>query len=443
MLFLCRRRPRIPYLPGPAAYRLSISVADKPRLLVIVNVYRPDLGGGVLFADLAEGLAARGFDITVRCAYPYYPEWRDKTGRNGLAVDRRREQGVLVERYGLFVPTKPNRLVQRLAYEASFFLSLLRDVPDRGRFDAVMAFCPLVGAVAFGAMAAHSARVPLWLNVQDLSADAASASGIIRSGGVARILSGIQTAVFNRAGTWTTISPVMADRLAPLRKRSQPLHMIPNWLHDSLADMIAALPSKSGRAPGRPVKMLYSGNVGAKQDLIGFCRALARTGADFAFRIQGGGAMADSVRSWVADSGDGRFSFHRLSDEAGLARALHETDLFVVTETYGAGGSFIPSKILPAMASATPMLVVCDADSPLGREMTESEAGPVFRWDTVDDVGPLLANLPDRTDVFATWQENALRRAALYDRTTILDRYADLLRGMITSAGTPPERQHE
>src|SRR5690606_31058725 len=110
-------------------YRPSTLRMPPPRLLVVVNVYRPDLGGGVLFTDLCEGLARRGFDVTVRCAYPYYPEWRDKSGENGLRIRVEKSGGVRVERFGLFIPSKPNALAQRLAYEASFFASLARRVP--------------------------------------------------------------------------------------------------------------------------------------------------------------------------------------------------------------------------------------------------------------------------------------------------------------------------
>lgn len=150
--------------------------------------------------------------------------------------------------------------------------------------------------------------------------------------------------------------------------------------------------------------------------------------------------MAQAVRDWVEGTGDPRFTFHDLTDEAGLARALSDADLFVVTETRGAGGSFIPSKIIPSMASGTPLLVVCDADSPLGREMDEAGAGPVFRWDAAHEIGSMLANLPDRPGVFFDWQDNALRRAALYDRNTIMDRYADLLTRLTATARSRPER---
>jgi hypothetical protein len=224
----------------------------KPRLLVLVNVFTPDLGGGVLFSDLTYGLVERGFDVTVQCAYPYYPEWEDKTGKNGFGIERYDEQGVHVERFGLYIPKDPNALLPRLVYEASFFASLLRKWPNRGRFDLVMVFCPLIGAVAYGGLCKRAIGCPLWLNVQDLSAEAAAAGGITGGGFMSRLLPRVQQALFNQADVWSSISPVMVDRLKEIRSRAQPVLYFPNWLHDSLAAAIAALPPGDARTPGRP-----------------------------------------------------------------------------------------------------------------------------------------------------------------------------------------------
>lgn len=415
------------------------------RLLVVVNVYRPDLGGGVLFADLCEGLASRGFEVEVRCAVPYYPEWRDKEGMNGLPIHETRQSGVRVRRHGLFIPNRPSSLAQRLAYEASFFASLMRDLPEPGRFDAVMAYCPLVGGVAYGALAARSAGCPLWLNVQDLSAEAAEAAGIVRFGAAAQLFRRIQRFLFNRAGVWSTISPVMRERLIPLTRGRQPVHLLPNWLHGSLAREIEgrapiATNAPSSRAPGaedapaRPWRLLYSGNIGGKQDLLRFCHELARSDADFRFDIRGGGADASEVRDWVSSSGDPRFSFSALTDEAGLASALQAADFFVVTEKSGAGGSFIPSKLLPAFGAGTPVLGVSDPDSPLGRELREAQAGPILTWDSVGRVAEILSRNSPNSPVVRAWRNAASARSAHYDRDHIIDQYAHLLRAMIQSA---------
>ena len=110
-----------------------------PRLLVIVNVFHPDRGGGAsVFSDMCYSLQQRGFDVTVRCAYPYYPEWEDKTGENGIAIQSTTDHGVTVERFGLYIPEDPNSLTERLIYEASFFLSLSRTLPADDSFDAVI-----------------------------------------------------------------------------------------------------------------------------------------------------------------------------------------------------------------------------------------------------------------------------------------------------------------
>ncbi len=402
--------------------------SDKPRLLVIVNVFNPDRGGGgAIFSDLCYGLAERGFDVTVRCAYPYYPEWRDKWGKNGLRIQRYVEKGVRIERYGIYIPTKPRSLVQRLLYEASFFLSLMRSLPNGRRFDFVMTYCPLVGAVAFAAIHKCVFRRPLWLNVQDLSADAAAASGIAKGRTVKRLLSGVQSFLFNRADVWSSISPVMVSRLEQIRNRNQNVLYLPNWLNASMAEEIRKLPSKCGREEKMPVRLLYAGNIGGKQDLLRFCRILASSDAEFRFVVHGNGAEAESVRAWIHATNDERFAFGDFLDEADFARVLHDTDFFVVTEKSGSGSSFIPCKIIAGIASHTPILAVCDSDSPLAKEMAENCLGPLFSWSNIESVPRFLKERGSRQGEFLRWQENALKRSRFYDRDEVVDRFASAI----------------
>lgn len=403
--------------------------------MIAVNVFHPDYGGGgALFADLAYGLAARDFDVTVRCAYPYYPEWTDKSGKNGWKVQRYEDHGVHVERYGIFIPSRPNSLWQRLVYEASFLFSLLRSVPRGRGFDVVMVFCPLAGAVGFAALNKWIWRKPLWLNVQDLSAAAAAAGGYTRGRVMPALLNAVQQGLFNRANVWSSISPVMIDRLIPLRRKKQPILFIPNWLNDSLGREIRALPNRAERPPATPVKLLYSGNIGAKQDLLHFCQALQASNADFQFRIHGDGGHAEFVREWVAKTSDARFVFGPLVSEAGFAEALHDTDFFVITERTGSGGSFIPSKMIPGMAAGCPILAVCDLDSPLGREMHTANPGPCFSWDELDAIPELLHGIAAQPERFLQWRQHALARGAYHDRNRIIDVYAQALRA-IAAAG--------
>ena len=387
------------------------------KVLVIPDKYLPDLcGGGAVYTDMCRGLAARGYDVTVRCPYPFYPEWIDKSGRNGFRIDRTREDGVAVERFGFMIPRDPTSVRQRLVMDASFALSLSRSLLSGGRFDAIIAFCPHLGGVTFAALAKLVARRPHWLNVQDLPADAASAGGISRHRGLKTVLALVQKALFNRADLWSSISPIMIERLEGLRRREQPILFLPNWLHRSMDEEIRRLPRKVGRPPSRPVKLLYAGNIGTKQGLLDFCKVLQGSPAEFDFRIHGDGGMASEVRAWVAATGDRRFAFGPLFDEPGFVRAMHDADLFVITEKPDSGASFFPSKMAPSTASGTPILAISDAGSPLGREVRTEDLGPWLPWDRCGDAGALLAALPEQTGEFVAWQQNALDRSRFYDR---------------------------
>jgi colanic acid biosynthesis glycosyl transferase WcaI len=410
---------------------MEMKTSRRPRLLVIVNVFEPDLGGGVLFSDLCYGLAERGFDVTVRCAYPYYPEWRDKSGENGLRIRRRFQNGVLVERFGIFIPPDPNSLPQRLAYEFSFMASLLRTLPSDERFDAVMAFCPLAGGVAYAALRKKIFREPLWLNVQDLPADAAAAGGISSN---TDVFGRVQNALFNACDFWSTISPVMVERLKAIRTRNQPIAYLPNWLHTSLKRQIEGMDVPREPGGGR-LRLFYSGNIGTKQNLLEVCRKLHASDAPFDFLIRGSGSRADDVRHWVTHAGDNRFRFEDLASEDAFIHSLKSADLFVVPEAPNSGGSFIPSKLIPAVSVGTPVLAISDEDSPLGMEVRETGIGPHFTWSRIHDLGDFLGSFAGLDRARQKWDAALEKRASFYDRDTVIDEYARLLEQMIATKG--------
>lgn len=84
----------------------------------------------------------------------------------------------------------------------------------------------------------------------------------------------------------------MVERLKCISKRNQPIHYLPNWVNTSLTEQIDTLPKKVGQSISPPVKLLYSGNIGKKQDLLRFCKAMRQSDALFEFRIHGDGGDA-------------------------------------------------------------------------------------------------------------------------------------------------------
>lgn len=227
----------------------------------------------------------------------------------------------------------------------------------------------------------------------------------------------------------------MIQRLEFIRRREQPILYLPNWLNASMADRLRERGDKSGRGPHRPVRLLYAGNIGTKQDLLRFCETLHASEAQFAFRIHGDGGHAETIRTWLRQTGDPRLTFGPFLEETGFAAALHETDFFVITEKTGSGGSFIPCKMIPGISSGSPILAVCDGDSPLGREMRNEQPGPWFSWEQLASIPAFLDEAPEKTDPFRRWQENALRRAAFHERDNVIARFEGAIRAIVDADG--------
>jgi colanic acid biosynthesis glycosyl transferase WcaI len=398
------------------------------KVLVITNVFYPDRGGGAsVFSDLCFGLAEMGWEVDVFTTYPYYPEWRTKVKAKRLEIASEKIGGVRVWRHGIYVPARPSRLGPRLCYELSFFLSLSRSLWRGGKHDAVMVFCPLFGSVLFAAVRNLFLRERLWLNVQDIPADAASGSGMNSSRLFQRAAAFVQRLLFNRADMWSTISPGMLDRLAKLRNRGQPLHLCRNWLNGSLAEQIARLEPKHGRPVHQPVRLLYAGNIGKKQDLLKFCQRVARSDLAFDLTIHGDGGEARTVEEWIREQHDRRFSFGGFLEEGPFTAALHQADLFLITEKQGSGASFIPSKLIPCIATGTPVLAVCDRLGPLGTEVCAAGLGLHVDWEGLESVGAKLSALLKDKEQFWRFQANCLKHAGEYTRQSAIPRVARLL----------------
>ncbi len=394
----------------------------KMKLLIVTNLFHPDRGGGAsVFSDMCYGLVERGHEVTVFTAFPYYPEWQNKSGEAGWRTKTETINGVHVVRFGMLIPKNPSKFFSRVLFELSFTLSLMRSLFYFRRYDAVMTYCPLLGSVAYSAVRRMVYWEPLWLNVQDIPADAASASGISKNRFTDALGQTAQKFLFNRAKVWSTIAPKMVDRLRELTSRNQPIHLVPNFLNETMAEVIAAHPSKVGRPVSSPIKLLYGGNIGKKQGLLEFCKRLAETSLQFDFTIHGNGGEAPALRQWVESSGDARFRFGEFLDEPGFVNALFQADFFLITEKSGAGASFIPSKLIPCMATATPVVCVCDQEGPLGMEVNQYDLGISNTWDHLDVLLQHLITVAGDPVRYESLQRNVHQRSLAYSRGPVIE----------------------
>ncbi|HEV3106737.1 MAG TPA: WcaI family glycosyltransferase, partial [Trinickia sp.] len=202
------------------------------RLVVYGLNYAPELTGtGKYTAEMAEALAARGHDVRVVCAPPYYPEWRVADGFSSRRYRRETLRGVTVWRAPLWVPARPGGAA-RLVHLASFALSslapLARQLPWRP--DAVMAVAPTLLCAPAAWALARATGAKAWLHMQDFEVDAAFELGLLESARAARFAHAIERSVLRRFDVVSTISEKMVARLVGLGVDASNAVCVPNWV---------------------------------------------------------------------------------------------------------------------------------------------------------------------------------------------------------------------
>lgn len=113
------------------------------RFLILGLNYLPESTSiGPYTADLAESLAARGHHVSVVTGFPMAPQWRIWEGYRNRLFMRQIVNGVPVLRTFLYVPSRPQKSLNRILFDLSFALSSLIGGFVVGSADLVVAISP-------------------------------------------------------------------------------------------------------------------------------------------------------------------------------------------------------------------------------------------------------------------------------------------------------------
>jgi colanic acid biosynthesis glycosyl transferase WcaI len=116
-------------------------------------------------------------------------------------------------------------------------------------------------------------------------------------------------------------------------------------------------------------------------------------------------------------------------DEPSYVSKLLSSTACLITQRPGIGANFLPSKLLPALATATPVLAVCDRSSPLANEVIEGRFGLVVAPGNPEALAESLEMLRSPT-LREEFSVNAKARAAIYHRERVLRTFDEELRNL-------------
>ena len=342
------------------------------KILIYCINFAPELTGiGKYTGEMSAWLAARGHEVRVVTAPPYYPDWKVGAGYSGALWRREKWSGAQVWRCPLWIPACPGG-IKRVLHLASFALSslpvMLRQVVWQP--DAVWVVEPPLFCAPTAWLVARLSGARAWLHISDYEVDAAFDLGLLKGKLLKRIVLGVEHWLMRRFDVVSTVSQRMLERALIKGVDAQRLVAFPNWVD------VGSFTASNGQAyraelgiPPDSVVALYSGNMGRKQGLD----IMAQVARSCAQERQGGD------RLWFVFCGNGvgraellaqcqgipNVRFLDLQPAARLPDLLAMADIHLLPQRADAADLVMPSKLTGMLASARPVVGTAHAGTEL------------------------------------------------------------------------------
>ena len=404
------------------------------KILVCGINYSPDLIGIAKYtSEMCEWLAARGHEVRVITAAPYYPDWQVPQPYSARKYTSEVVNNVAITRCPFYVPKAPTgarRILHHMSFALSSSLALL-GVAARFRPDTVLTIAPSIMSAPAAWLTARCFGAAAWLHVQDLEIDAAFGLDFVAGNKLRRAALWFESSLLRRFDKVSTISARMLEQLVAKGAASSQLVEFRNWASDLAGADANESSQTSFRSlfdiPEDKTVLLYSGNMGAKQGLefiVKAARALKDTRKDILFIFCGAGPMRNRL---VRDSKDlDNVRFLDLQTPDRIPSLLRAADIHLLPQRAEAADCVLPSKLGGILASGRPVIAMASQDSQLADEVRGS--GMVVPTGDVRALVDAILALTDNTK-----RRNELgvgARAAAHDRwdkQTILDNFENEL----------------
>jgi colanic acid biosynthesis glycosyl transferase WcaI len=424
------------------ARRSADLASRRPRVLVTTQAFPPEILPAAVMADeLAQGLTARGFDVTVAAGLPHHhmTELPTGYGRTFRSVEER--NGYRVVR--VWHPrSRSTSIAARAWVMATQALAIGVAGATSGRPDVVLSFGgpPLVGPFLSGLLAARW-RVPLMTVIHDIYPDVAAETGSVKSRfllGPARVLERAQYRLSRDIVVLSEITRnvlVTAKQLDPAR-----VHVLPVWLDP---DEIKPLPRDNawrraqGISPDQFV-LLYAGTAGIISGAEILADVARRLPPEVVVVVVGGGKAWRALDE-VARRRDAPPNLKVLpvQPRERLAEVQSASDLSILTLLPGRGRTSVPSKLQGYMAAGRPVLAAVDRESDAAALVERDEFGRVVGLDAATIASAVFDARTDAAKL-ARWGRMARRAFERdYAREPLIDDYASLLRAAAAGASVP------
>jgi colanic acid biosynthesis glycosyl transferase WcaI len=394
---------------------------------ISLNFFPEQTAIGLYSTQWAQYLEARGAKVTVISAFPYYPQWKIHLNyKNRKTYDEEYLGSIRILRYKQYTPASPNFL-KRIIHIIDFTLGSRFNFRKIEQCDTVISVIPFTSSAWLGNMLSRKHKAKHWVHIQDFEFDAAFQSGLTTAnkegkGYVHRQLMKLERNILNQADKVSTISHNMLTKLALKTKTAT--YYLPNWVEAAALQDTATHPFFTSKK----FKILYSGNIGDKQDWPFFLKVI--TQLDFRLYevvIVGDGSQKKRLEEALKTYPSMRI--HPPVPFVELASLLSSADVHILFQKTSVLDTVMPSKVLGMMASKKPSIVTGHPEAEVGAVLQKSQGGYYIASNDVKDILYALSVLREHQGKAQKMGEQA-RAYVLenYAKLAILDAFCQELR---------------
>ncbi|SCY32919.1 colanic acid biosynthesis glycosyl transferase WcaI [Nonlabens sp. Hel1_33_55] len=401
---------------------------SKTITFISLNYAPEDTAIGLYSTQMVEALITAGAHVNVVTAMPYYPQWKiqEPYDKHSSYV-KEDSKSVTVYRYKQYVPESPSFL-KRVLHILSFTYGSWHNLKKIDCCDLVISIIPFTTSAYLGNRHAKKRKTPHWIHIQDFEFDAALQSGVSGSSKkwVFEQLFRIESKILKKASIISTISHLMIDKLAS--KTNTLTYYLPNWIEPAKFDIPYTDPHSF--LTSEKFKLLYSGNVGDKQDwefFLAFAKAIPQKDLDII--VVGAG----SKMNWLKQNTDyENIHFHDPVPYDQLPQLLSSADAHILFQKYDVVDTVMPSKLLGMMASGKPSLVLGNPASEVRNVIEDSEGGKYLSNYSVNDAVEIIKQWESDQAICEHMGKQAKSYVITnFSRSKILDRWVDKLASLV------------
>lgn len=350
-------------------------------ILIISNYYPPETGAAAnRIETLAHGLRDKGWNVSVLCPLPNYPNGKIFEGYQGKIKHKSIEKDITVYRTWVFPSnskSKVVRLISMLSFSFSLSLFLLfTKTPKK-----VIIQSPPLFVAFFSVLVNRLKGKKIILNVSDLWPLAGKELGVMRENFSYRMLEKIERFNYKNANLVLGQSEEICTHVN--ERASSKTVLYRNYPKFQLQENTAAATSDK-------IHVVYAGLLGVAQGIVTLCKNI-RLPENVVLDIYGNGAEKTELLEFIQKNPNKNIHFHGELTRTALHEILtHKADYALIPLVNRIYGS-VPSKIFEMAHIGLPIIYIAGGEG--GDIVNEFKLGNVIEPKDYESLNQLFSKL--------------------------------------------------